>query len=473
MKSSDKSHSPAPNGTPALLPAEHRKPSIRMDGTASTEYRSARSPNARRLSPSMSYLGSDTSVNELIRATVMNHISWFSRRAEHSGGEVFREPGVIWSVAPDETTIAFPRLKSAEAGATLDRIIAALRERKPKSIGCWALTPTVPRDLGARLAARGFEWGWKPHWMSMDFRKLPADYRLPDGLRIVADDANWDVEGLPYYDRAKEANMRSIAAQRPQQTWHFGAWLDGKIVGHTLLFVTTGRYGIAGIYNVGVLPEARLKGIGKALMIEVCRFAQALGCRHALLNSAASEFYSRIGFESLGWGQSWWMQEETIAAPPPTRAQIIFAEAIGRGDIKTLNAVGKDDLPQNLNAPLPCGMTPIELAVRPNKPASAEWLAERGATLDARHAWDLGWKQRVPQLLKDNPGLVNNRMGHLMITPLHEAVMRGDVEFARVLLAANPDLDIKDKEYHSNPLGWARHFNRAEIITLIEQQGMF
>jgi ankyrin repeat protein len=94
---------------------------------------------------------------------------------------------------------------------------------------------------------------------------------------------------------------------------------------------------------------------------------------------------------------------------------------------------------------------------------------EQGATLDIISAWDLGWKDRVRQLLVASPGLANRRTGGWQITPLHVAAERGDTELARALLAANPDLEIQDTQFHSTPLGWAKHLQRAEIVDLIEQ----
>jgi ankyrin repeat protein len=52
---------------------------------------------------------------------------------------------------------------------------------------------------------------------------------------------------------------------------------------------------------------------------------------------------------------------------------------------------------------------------------------------------------------------------------MHVAVERGDVELVRLLLAARPNLEIPDIQFHSTPLGWARHFQRTEIIELLER----
>lgn len=151
--------------------------------------------------------------------------------------------GATWTVAPKEVTIAFPRLSKALAGETLDEIVAECYRRKLAEASCWSLSPTRPRDLGTRVAARGFEWGWRPHWMALDFRKMRADFSVPDGLRIAVDDeSDWDVDELPYYSREGAATLRALARAHPRRMWNFGAWLDGKTVGHSALYLTTGRF---------------------------------------------------------------------------------------------------------------------------------------------------------------------------------------------------------------------------------------
>ena len=104
------------------------------------------------------------------------------------------------------------------------------------------------------------------------------------------------------------------------------------------------------------------------------------------------------------------------------------------------------------------------------QPASAEWLVSHGATLDVVSGWDLGWKDRVRQLLASRPELANRRSGSGQITPLHVAAERGDAELARILLASGADLEAQDTHFHSTPLGWARHFQRTEIVEMIERK---
>jgi GNAT superfamily N-acetyltransferase len=355
----------------------------------------------------------------------------------------------------------------------LDRLLAYCRERRPlRAVSCWTLLPSRPPDLGARLVARGFEWGWQPHWMWLDLSCLAPERPTPPELRIELAGENevWDVEDLPNYSRAGAERCRSAPPVHPERLWRFGAWLDGKIVGHCSVFVTTGRLGVAGVYTCGVVPSARNRGIGRAVTRAACRQALRLGCRYAVLNATpmGEPVYRSLGFASMGHGQTWWMHRHMIEAPPPSDAAIAFVEAVGRGDVAALDSISPARRPQPLDAPLASGMSPMEIAVRTGQPASAEWLTRHGATLDVISAWDLGWKERVPPMLAASPELANRRQGDWQITPLHVAVERGDAELVRLLLAAGPDLDLADTQFNSTPLGWARHFQRTEIIELLE-----
>jgi GNAT superfamily N-acetyltransferase len=419
--------------------------------------------------------GSEPGRELLIQAAAENHISWFSENALVAGGEVKRLNGltVIYSPSssPDvlgEVIIAFPQRASEGIGAALDAALEFARSKDVRQVSCWSLVPTQPDDLAALLVARGFSWGWEPHWMALDLETAPPEsFPTPDGLEIALDDGSaWDVTGIPYYEPSDAPRLRALAQQEPHRTYHFGACQDGSVVGHSLLHVSGGPLKVAGIYNVGVLPEARRQGIGRAISWAACQQARRLGCRYVLLN-AATHIYYRLGFVSLGHGQTWWMFRPALELPPLDANTVGFTEAIGRGDLEMLQALPV--LP-DLDTALRCKMTPLEVAARLGQPESARWLLAQGALPDLIPLCDLGWRDQVPAALKARPELANRLLGAGGWTPLHEAVLRKDLELARLILTARPDLSIPDLQFKATALGWAQHFGYPEFVDLIEGQ---
>jgi hypothetical protein len=217
------------------------------------------------------------------------------------------------------------------------------------------------------------------------------------------------------------------------------------------------------------MPEARNRGIGKAVTAAACLQARTLGRRYALLNATGRRMYEQIGFRHIGDGLTWWLNVPRLASRPPTPERIALSEAVGRGDLEAMRDLDRRGDADALNAPLTNDMTLLQLAVDCQKPESAEWLVSHGAKLDVATAWDLGWKDRVKRMLDQDPEGVNARYGEMGTTPLHEAVYRNDLELARLLLSYNPDLGIEDREYHSTAEGWAAHMRQTEMLELLRQ----
>ncbi len=410
----------------------------------------------------------------LVQAAAHNHISWFSENAVVAGGEVQSPEGltVIHSPSSDasvlgEVILAFPQLEVKAAGAAIDAALELVQQKQVRQVSCWSVVPTLPSDLAARLVARGFSWGWEPHWMALDLETVqPEDFPVPEGLTIELDEGSaWDVTGLPYYEPHDAPRLRALAQHTPRKTYHFGAWRDGIVVGHSLLHVLGGPLKVAGLYNVGVLPEARKQGVGRAISWAACQHARSLGCRYVLLN-AATHIYNQLGFVSLGHGQTWWMFRPALELPPLDAATIAFTEAIGRGDLEALDNL---PMPPDLDTPLRCKMTPLEVAARLGQLEAARWLLAQGALSDVIPLCDLGWRDQVPTALTARPELANRLLGAGGWTPLHEAVLRKDLELARLILSAHPDLSIQDLQFKATALGWAQHFGYPEFVALIEE----
>jgi GNAT superfamily N-acetyltransferase len=205
--------------------------------------------------------------------------------------------------------IASLRLTEAGVDEQLDVMMEYYRRQRPLTpVICWSLDPPQPPDLGERLIARGFHWHGRPCWMWLDLRRMETNHRRPSDLQIeVIEDER--------VDKDAPAAVVAVTRTRPRRVWRFAASLRGQPVGQSWLHRTTGRLGVAGLYAVHVDPEARNQGVGKVVSLAACQFAQALGCRYAVLNATdmGEPVYRRLGFAATGAGQTWWLDRETLA----------------------------------------------------------------------------------------------------------------------------------------------------------------
>jgi GNAT superfamily N-acetyltransferase len=361
-------------------------------------------------------------------------------------------------------------------GAVADRVLEAAAELGPlREIGWWAMDDDAA--LGASLLARGFGWGWRPHWMGIEPGGLASDHPLPQGVVIgeVAERVDWDVEDLPNYRRQSGRLTGALSRLRPGRAVTLAAFEDDRVVGRIVLHASPpGSRGVAesvgGIYEAGVVPAARRRGIGGALTAAAVERALELGCPVVTLNATPMGIpvYRRVGFESLGWGRTWWMAAERLEAGGPPEESIRLVEAIGAVDpapLEALLAGGGVDL----EARLPCGETPLGVAVLVRRQEAARVLVAHGARLDVISAWDLGWRDQTAAMLRDRPELANLRSGEHGATPLHIAIDRDDEDLARLALAARPDLSVRDLTYDSDPMGWAEHLGRPRMAALIQE----
>jgi GNAT superfamily N-acetyltransferase len=253
-------------------------------------------------------LARGASNGDLVRAAAANQTEWMLRTAEAAGGAVHRERGASWALSSAGAVLAFPQLSYERLVGLLPQFLSAARRSAAREASCWSLLPTEPDELGKELLAAGFGEGWQAHWMAIEIASR-AGGATPEGVEVGLAPATWKAAALPWDGEGIAAVRSRLANANPRRVWHVGAWRDGRPVGHALLNITTGRLGVAGIYDMGVAEGERRRGIGRALTTSALQLAGAHGCAAATLNATpdGEPLYSALGFSSVGVAQTWWL----------------------------------------------------------------------------------------------------------------------------------------------------------------------
>jgi len=272
-------------------------------------------------------------------------------------------------------------------------------------------------ELGVRLVARGYEWGWRPHWMGADLGTEPR----PE----LAGEFKVGPAAPPF---ARTLAYREEGALPPGAI-HLGVRLREKVIGQVVVLPLDG---VAGIYSMGVAPKVQGRGIGLALTKAALRMAWEHDCRAAVLNATAAgeRLYAHAGFRSLGWGQTWWPSGD----PTPTERQTAITEAVGFGDISALEALAPTE---SELAP-----TPLALAAVTGKASAIEYVLTRFPKLSAT---------RFPP-----------HGGNL----LHVAVEHDQPEILATALRLGVDTEARDANFDATAEGWADHLGRTHLLPL-------
>lgn len=174
----------------------------------------------------------------------------------------------------------------------------------------WIVGPlTTPTDLGARLVAAGMRAASDHPGMVLRIDRMRDEpLELPElEVHEVLDDRDFSA----WADVQRETWGLSEEADHAWRQAHirlgFGADLplrnylalsDGKPVGGAAVLFAQG---VAGIYNVCVVPDARGRGIGREVTLAALRTARELGYELSTLGSSdlGLPVYLRIGYEEV------------------------------------------------------------------------------------------------------------------------------------------------------------------------------
>ncbi len=144
--------------------------------------------------------------------------------------------------------------------------------------------------------------------MAVDLSILPENLSTCPGLKIIQVEQQQTLKQWIHiasigfrisaeYEQAWQ-NLFVEAIFHPHYRTYL-ALLNGKPVGTSQLFLSEG---VAGIYNVTVLPEARHQGIGSAIALAPLLEARKLGYQIGVLQASTRGYnvYRRLGFQDMG-----------------------------------------------------------------------------------------------------------------------------------------------------------------------------
>ncbi|MCC7451303.1 MAG: GNAT family N-acetyltransferase [Anaerolineae bacterium] len=260
----------------------------------------------------MSDIITDIASEHAIAAHIENFAAFWSTYGCAPGSELTDTPAITSFI----TGIPFPLfngvLRAKLTPETVDPAITSVVERfKARRVPAfWWLSPiTAPANLADSLAKHHFVFAGNTPGMAADLQSMSWDRPLPSGLSIMLVE---DSELLKtylltlargaevpesIYEMLLKAEAGAVAPPNAELLRYIG-FLNGAPVATAAMVLCAG---VAGIYAVATLPEARGRGIGSALTLYPLRQAYERGYRIATLQASQMGFpiYHKIGFKTV------------------------------------------------------------------------------------------------------------------------------------------------------------------------------
>lgn len=244
---------------------------------------------------------------ELIRAIEANAAELLMRMGTTGGGQQRDDAGVRWTIGGSpidyHNAVVAAALSADDADEVVAESLALMKERGVP--GSWHVGPSMrPDDLGERLLAAGFSQGGGEPGMAVELAKLAETPAAPTGLRISrvqSDDvlrvwASTLARGFGEGEKEADWVAEVYRLEGYADPWrHYLGRLHGEPVATATIFLAAG---VAGVYFVMTVPEARQRGIGAAITLAALQEARDSGIEYGVLGSspAGRSVYARLGF---------------------------------------------------------------------------------------------------------------------------------------------------------------------------------
>jgi len=221
---------------------------------------------------------------------------------------IHKDPELTWFIIgapfPGFNRIVHTKFEAHDLETKIEAALSPFKSRGVPML--WHTGPaTRPADLGECLVACGLTLIAAEPGMAADLSGLEDDVSLPSGLKIEHVRAGtlkaWGqaaTRAFEFPEGVGDAMVKIEASlgpgQHPARHLYVG-FLEGEPVATALLFLGTG---VAGLYGIGTVPEARRQGIGRAMTVVPLLEARAMGYRIGVLHASpmGEGIYRRLGF---------------------------------------------------------------------------------------------------------------------------------------------------------------------------------
>lgn len=237
---------------------------------------------------------------ELVRAIEENAAELLMAMGAAGGGEQRDDAVARWTIGGSPIDYHNAVIGAFDTNAVTESLAALKKHNVP---GSWHVGPSLRTDrLIDQLIAAGFTSGGGEPGMAVRIPELIAPRAVPGfELARVRDDetlAVWErTLGQGFGEGEKEARWvasvyRKLGYADPWR--HYLGLLDGTPVATTTIFLGAG---VAGVYFVMTVPEARRRGIGAAITDAALREAGDVA-EYGVLGSspAGRSVYAGLGF---------------------------------------------------------------------------------------------------------------------------------------------------------------------------------
>jgi ribosomal protein S18 acetylase RimI-like enzyme len=257
----------------------------------------------------MSGILKDFSTPALVTAIEANYWEFWAFSGRSPQVELHDDPEMMWLVSgiphPGFNGVLRTQLAPDDIDARISETLAHFKARRLPML--WWIGPsTRPANLGKHLEDHGLTHTAEPG-MAVDLLALNEDVPQPSGLEI---EHVRDLETLKKFGHAADIGFgipdfvgkaildieASLGFGHHLPRQHYVGLLKGEPVATSTLFLGAG---VAGIYTVATIPEARGHGIGSAMTLAPLREARAKGYRIGVLRSSQMglNLYRRLGFK--------------------------------------------------------------------------------------------------------------------------------------------------------------------------------